>query len=354
MRVAWGFVLLLLCFTAVQAEEDGEPPVVTEVVQGVVLDRATGEPLAGATVAVRTRKGRVLAWGKTDAEGLYRLDGRYVAEVNLPAYKEKNRSLLGQITRGAGSVLDLAARNAAALVRPVAKAAASAVGGPVAGAVAGEVAERVTPQSEEPPLDVPDPDDPGVFLVKVVCPNYRDYLGPVQAFWLNPPDADAAPVLTFSLDPVGLAPRDADEKLRSGPFRNPMRLRNALLEPGIAARNSEITLAVHLDVPPMAEGCVKLLARHDRSGAMAALLPVKDEPGLFRGKMLVGIDWPLDDQRITLLALRAAPASPQGPRSTSPEELADRLSLWRSRSLAFDPQILASRDRETLTVTVVD
>ena len=69
--------------------------------------------------------------------------------------------------------------------------------------------------------------------------------------------------------------------------------------------------------------------------------------------MKVGAEWPLNDQKIILLALRSVPASADGPRSAVPEVLA-RALLWKARKFTFDPQILASRDREELTLTVVE
>lgn len=327
---------------------------IREVVCGTVMDAVTRKPLPGATIAVRTRKGAVISWGKTDNAGHYQLDGQYVKQVKLPAYKDKDQSLLGQIGRGAANVWDMAAKGASSLVKPVTRAAASAVGGPVAGAVAGEVADAVVPRQDPAALELPDPNGAAVFVTKVVCPGYIDYQGPVQAYWMDPPAPDGERTLAFWLDPVGLAPREDGVKARSGPRAESMRLRDAALEPSIAPRGSEITLTVHLHVSPVAEGHVKVLARHDKSGETAVLEPVPDKPGLFRGKMKVGVGWPLNDQKVVILALRDGPASPEGPRSATPEALAEKLSLWRTRKLAFDPQILASRDREVLTLTVVE
>lgn len=325
-----------------------------EVACGVVRDAVTCAPLPGATVALRTRQGPVIAWCKTDAKGAYLLDGRYVKHVRLPAYKEKDRSLLGQIVRGADTVLGFAAKSAGLLVRPVVRAAGSAVGGPLVGEVAAHVADAVVPDPEEHPLELPDPDDPAVFTAKVVCPGYKDYHGPVQAYWITPPAPEGEPVLTFWLDPFALVPREAATKRRSGPHPEMMRLREATLEPSIAPRGSEFVVSVRLEVPAPAKGCVKVLARHSESGETAELLPVRGHAGLFQGAMKVADEWPLNDQRIVVLALRALPASPEGLRDASPEELAEKLSLWKSRKLTFDPQILASRDREALTLTVVE
>lgn len=351
---------LYLCFLSAalpaQAKKDTqkEPMPTREIVQGVIYDAETGKPLSGATVALRKRDGGVIAWGKTDAQGAYRLDGHYITEVKLPEYKKKNGSLLGQIAYGAGQVWGFAARSATALVKPVARAAGSAVGGPVAGAVVGEVADAVVPRQTTPPPELPNPNNPAVFQVKVVCPDYGDYIGPVQSYWMDPPDpAVNDRTLFFWLDHIGLAPRNGEKKLQSGPRGEAMRLHDALLEPSIAQRGSEVTIAVRLDIPEEAENCVRVLARHEKSGNMITLKPSHEQPGLFRGKMRVGDKWPTDDQQIVILALRSVPASPQGPRAATPEELADRLSLWRSRGIIFDPQVLASRDREKLTLTVV-
>lgn len=336
------------------AEQPAAPP--KEIVHGSVVDLVTHQPLAGATVAVRTRNGKVLAWGKTNAAGEFDIEGSYVEHVRLPDYRDKSPGLFGQIARGAGRVFRIARHNIGRVVRPAAKAAGAAVGGAIGADVAGAVAGAVAPVPESVLPEVPDEDGPGVFIAKVVCPGYQDYQGPVQAYWMDPPDDEGDNTLDFWLDPIALAPRtdDKESKLRSGPRGEFMRLRQAALEPSIAPRNSSFTISVRLTIPPEAVEGIKVIARSDRTEEMVPLEPVAEDPGLFRGQMKVGAEWPLNDQKIILLALRSVPASADGPRSAVPEVLAEKLSLWKARKFTFDPQILASRDREELTLTVVE
>ena len=343
LPVALGLLLASATGLGAEAEKAGARlPIQT--VRGVLLDAAGEKPLAGAIIAVRSPDGQVSAWGRTDAAGTFDLTGQYVADLNLPNYGKKDSSPLGEIARGAGRVFDLAGRAITSLIDPVARA----MMGPIANAVADMVIDPPGPLR----ADLPKPNAPGVFLVKVSCPGYQGYQGPVQAYWLDPPDPGSTRGMAFWLDPITLARRGSTDAA-SGPRPVMMRLRAPVLEPSIAPRGSEVAVTVRLTVPEAAEGNVRVLAWHEKSKTVTPLLPVKSDPGLHRANLEVAADWPLNDQRVVVLALRSTPASPEGPRTATAEELAGRLSLWTGR-FAFDPQVLASRDRAVLTLTVVE
>ncbi|MCC6444784.1 MAG: hypothetical protein IT210_15155 [Armatimonadetes bacterium] len=371
----WGPVFgLLACLLlprgAEAAKDDG-------YLTGCVRQTGGSAPIAGALIAAYDEKGRVLASGQTDAEGRYQL---LVPRDSLPLPEARRRgSLFSQVVRGVGRGMKrlvgltaqvaqtMAAGNAgSAAGKAVAGAAAREGASKIATEMSGKVTERavsgaVDPSGGRPSIRKRAAEKPAVVIlpsvrVRVVHPDHQEFNDEVASYWFESPRVGekrrVAEPSSALMDDIFLAPEGSpadSETLQTG-----MILYDFDIEPAIASPGTWVDLSVKIAVPPSLSPDFEMIAKDTRTKQWIEMSP--SGGGEYRGRLPVDKKTPADDHILTVLALRRKPAFAEPFKKMKGEirKGIDRKDLWNPKKpYAYDPQLLAGRNRPEGILTVV-
>ena len=338
---------------------------------GRVVDTA-GQPIVDATVAIRDKKGNVVAWTKTNARGEYAIAADTLKTLRLEP--SRRRGTLEKMANGVGQVLTAPVKLVSATVRainPVDTARAAAVStvtgnpGPIVSQVATSAAAAAAgsyAKKRQPPiatevlgarLKIPRSERkepfPGEVILSVDAPEYREVRSMAGAYWLEPGAGKTGP--RAWLETAKLAPAHG-EKASEIP-NMAILLADPEAEPSLVPAGSSIHLSVRLKEP--AEPGIK--ARVFARGPRDVIELVAGDGGIYSGDMAVSIDMPPGDTKISLAALRAEPIELKfdGRKGDPLKELAARLNeLEPGKAYDFDPRLLASENRLDLPITILD
>lgn len=385
--IGWATTLVALSALCVSAAGAAPASPPKGAFCGQVIDTAGGKPVAGATVALRDRRGRVLAWTKTDAQGRYTLAADSLALLDLPT--ARRRGMLAAIGRGVVEVVKLPVKAAGAVVStatdavkavdPVGTLKAVAVGTlagtpmPLAAKAAGDLqnltgagtrqtartnaAEAVVNGSPaapaaEKPKDMPGPGEVGLL---VSAPQCKEFRGPVGAYWMTAPergDKGGSSGPQAWLDTVRLASAAGDKS--SDVQDQAPRLADPTLDAALAAAGSPVKITVRLPLPADPVMKVRVIAREQKTRHVTELLP---QGGLYAGTLALDPKTPTGDTTLTIVALKATPvdvALRPGKGDPLLAWAAQRENLDADKPYHFDPRIMASENRLDLKMTILD
>lgn len=377
------FGMLLLLPLPVSA--DAAPPADfgRGALYGKVVDTATGKPVADATVALQDKKGKVVAWTRTDAQGQYAIATDSLKVLQLRP--SRRRGLLARIVRGVGTVVTApvkavgaAARGAVGAVKQVnpvqaAKSAAitAATGNPVpvASQIAGTTLEAVTKNAEKrardsatravlgerqaQPKEKRDTPVPGEVLIAVSAPGFKEAKGKAGAYWLEPPTEDKKVGTRAWLETVKLAPAASDKK--SEIENVAILLAEPQLEPSLAPAGAALKLSAKLQTPGNQPMNVRVFAREDKKKRVAELKAQGNN--VYAGELVLDPKTPVGETKVTILALRADPVEVNLRESKADPllDFAQRLDeMDADKPYDFDPRIMASENRLDITLTILD
>jgi hypothetical protein len=352
---------------------------------GKVVDAASGQPVADATVALQDRSGKVVAWTRTNAQGKYAIAADSLKLLQLRP--SRRRGLLAQLVRGAGKVVNAPVKAASAVVSgaasvvkevdPVNTAKSAAVSGvsgspaPVVSQVTGgalnavgEKAEKrakenavkaVLGERQASPKKKRDALVPGEVVIAVSAPNYKEARGQAGAYWLEPPARDQGqPVGPRAwLETVKLAPAGSDKKSEIEDAA--VLLAEPHMEPSLAPAGTAVKISVKLQAREAPASNIRVFAREDKKRKVVELKAQGDN--VFTGELALDPKTPVGDTSVTLVALRAEPVEVDLRESKEDPllHLAERLDdLDADKPYEFDPRIMASENRLDLTLTVLD
>ncbi|MBM3492776.1 MAG: carboxypeptidase regulatory-like domain-containing protein [Armatimonadetes bacterium] len=322
---------------------------------GRVAD-SSGQPVAGATVAVYDVKNRVVDYVKTDASGEYTLAVPRSA-LNLPKRRggfihqvsRSVNSLVGGAGRVAGAPLKAGIRAAGSLVAvtdPITRVGLGAAVGlatSMVDIVTGTGVKRGTLRRTAP----------GVVAVKVVADGHNDAVALGRVYWMQEElyrvDGRDQRALVAWMDPVRLSPSTGE-----GPSTiasDYLCFTGARISPGIVERGQEVTVTVTFRKPPEPRTPVVVVARNARTGKTYGLDRIGEDR--YQCRFVVDKRHPLNDQMITVLAYAEQEVRPG--RNQDAERAIGRAGLWDpNRPFVYDPLLLAGRNRVELVLTVVD
>ncbi len=371
---------------------------------GRVVDFVTGQPIAGAVVALKDKKDKTVAWTRTDAQGYYSLAAETAKVLQLKP--SRRRGLLTRVARGVGGVVmapvkvvGTVAKTATDIVKQVdpigtAKAAVlSTVTGnpaPVAGEIAGNVRSAVNGNADQKvdvaqntleqgkvtarlavaktvmgerqaasPKDTRDKLVPGEVYLAVSAPNYTEVRSKAGAYWLEPPryeedkkDPEVGPQAW--LETVKLAAVGSGKK--SEVTNMAVLLAEPRLEQSQVPVGGMVRLSVKVNTPNNLPLNLRVFAREDRKDRIAELLP--QGGGIYAGDLTLDPETPIGETIISVVALRAQPVEV----NIKPTDQGDPLMLFAreldelesNKAFEFDPRIFASENRLDVSLTVLD
>lgn len=359
---------------------------------GRVIDTVTGQPLAGATVALQDKNGKVLAWAKTDAQGQYALAADSLTALQLRP--SRRRGFLENVARGVGDVVSAPVKVATNVVKQVdpintAKAAiistVTANPAPVAAQVADTASKAVKEQAkatgaqaatqarestaravlgerQATPKEKREGLVPGEVFLSVIAPGYKELKAKAGAYWLEPsnpasPDGKTpesgvrAWLETVKLAPIAAADKNCEVE------NNAILLSDARAEPALAVAGTTVKLLVKLAVPGNQALKIRVFAREDKKRTIVELNPQEGAPGVFIGDLPLDAKLDVGDTVVTLIALRAEPIEVKLKKDKADPllEFAKGLDdMDAGKTYEFDPRIMASENRLDLTITVLD
>ncbi|MBV9850565.1 MAG: carboxypeptidase regulatory-like domain-containing protein [Armatimonadetes bacterium] len=374
---------------------------------GQIIDAATGKAIPDATVVLRDRSNKVVAWTRTDAQGRYTLAGNSLELLDLESHR---RGVLATLGRGvvqvvqfpinvagaaAGAVVGVAVDTVKA-VDPVGTVKAAAIGAaegnpmplatkatqdveglvgvatqkkahdsavqarnhtvettvngtPAPGAKANAASKQpgAAPKKEAP--------GPGEVALLVSAPQYKEFQGPAGSYWVQPPGAGSAPAGPQAwLDTVRLAPTTA--KQDSDTQDQAAHLSDPTLDPVFAAAGSPVRITVKLQLPAEPAETVRVVAREQKTHRLAELTPQGN--GVYAGVLTLDPKTPTGDTTVTVAALNAAPVGINLRADEGKDPLlafaAGLDDLDAVKPYRFDPRTLASENRLDLKMTVLD
>ena len=352
---------------------------------GKVIDLATGKPVAGATVALQDKKGKVLAWTQTDAQGQYAIAADSLEILRLQP--SRRRGLLTRIARGIGGVVmmpvkatGVAVKGVTEVVRSVnpvqtakATAISAATGNPVPAVaqIAGSTLDTASTRAErtareraarsllgerlEKPKDKREDLVPGETFIAVSAPSYKEIRGKAGAYWLEPPAViENRPVGTRAwLESVKLAPTAGDKK--SEVENVAVLLAEPRMDPALAPAGGTVALAVKLQTPGNQPLNARVFARENKKRTVVELKGQGNN--VYAGELVLDPETPIGNTVVTIVALRAEPVEVKLEEKKADPllEFARQLDdLDANEKYEFDPRIMASENRLDLTLTVLD
>lgn len=352
---------------------------------GRVIDTATGKPVAGATVALQDKKGKVLAWTQTDAQGQYAIAADSVQILRLQP--SRRRGLLTRIARGIGGVVMLpvkatsvAVKGATEVVKnvnPVQTAKATvitaATGNPVPAVsqIAGSTLDTASSRAErtareraarsllgerlEKPKEQRQDPVPGETLITVSAPGYKPANGKAGAYWLEPPATIENRLVGTRawLESVKLAPVAGDKK--SEIENVAILLAEPRMDPSLVPAGGTVSLAAKLQTPGNQPLNARIFAREDKKRTVVELKAQGNN--VYAGELALDPKTPVGETIVTIVALRAEPVEVKLEEKKADPllEFARQLDdLDPDKKYEFDPRIMASENRLDLTLTVLD
>ena len=363
--------------------------------RGKVIHAADGKPIPNATVALQAPDGKVIAWAKTDATGVYALAEDPLAALRLRPSRHKG--LLARLAAGAGKVVQAPVKVAGAAlgasadtaktvvssgVAGVAKGAvaAAATGTPLptvasaastvtgaatdaakgaaqaeAGTKAQEAAKLVLGEREATPKAQRKAPVPGEVLLTVSASGFQEVKGLAGMVWLEAGRSDTPPTVgpTAWLETAKLGPTGSDRK--SEIEDEAVRLSDARIEPGMAPPGTVVTIRVTLQLPPEVKPGVRVFAREDRKREVIEL--AAKDGGTYQGDLTLDPKLPPGPTKVAVVALRAEPVEvklPKGKDDPLKAFVAQLDALDPDQPYEFDPRIMASENRVDLALMVLD
>lgn len=325
---------------------------------GKVVD-GSGDPVRGALVAVYDDRNHVVDYSRTDRNGEYAL-ALPRGILHLPNRHGHGfiADVFGGLTRFVGATVGFVANPVRAGLRAITSSQAATFADPLTrgeieagGAVVDEALFAVSPHPKRPDSET-NRKAPGALLVKVIAPDRLDMVGIDHIYWMEdetqPRGSRPRRVTAVWMDPVELDSLRSDGE--SHIQDTYLTFQGARLEPSVAEPGD--TVRVYAEIPMPAEPSVDVVvvARNNRTGKIWELQPVGRSR--FEGDIQVDRRFPIDDQVISLVAYAADQNHPG--RRKDAERAILKAGLWDPRRpFAYDPQLVASRTRADLTLTVV-
>jgi len=349
-------------------------------VKGYVYADDGKTPLGDADVAIVNDKNKVVANGKTDAEGRYLLPvpRKY---LHFPAGKKRS-SFLGGLAEGLVG-------EAIGFVNPIAGMGYETVKGlsgmmKHSGASQADIARmsagRVTPedgarliaagarkQDVEKMLKysaenfdgegnfIPPRNAPGALSLKVALSGHKEANGVGQIYWMQTDKVRAENghekrETNAWLDPLLLVPDNAETSSRF--TRSYFTLTDAHLDPATVEARQTVTLTVTLSVPPeQSSAPLVVIARHSKTHKIYELTPM-DAGGVYRCQIEVDKTFPQKDQLISVVAYPQKAEKPG--RDARVEHALEEAGVWKlDKPYLYNPLLLASRNRADVLLTVV-
>jgi hypothetical protein len=370
-------------------------------------------PLADAAIAAYDEKGKVIAHGKTDADGRYTLA---VPRGALHLSKKKGGNFLGGILKGAGSLLNVAAGVAPMAMggfgglgsvaglagggNPLSAVTGLAGGGNPLGGLGGlqalagsagkfaggagfpggmdprKMMEMMKKNGALAGMDSDSLDElmksyggmfggedggqpaanaPGTMILRVTSAGRSEAGGVGQLYWMQEEtvqEAGKEKKRTVAwVDPICLA-KEGDE-LPSRIVRGYFAIVDGGLDPAIVEIGKTVTVAVRLPLPDEPKVDLVVLARNAKTGETWELTPDK-EPGVYKAEIPVDkAKFAKNDQTLSVLAYARDPKM-EG-RSKKAEDAINGAGLWKlDKRFEYNPRIVASRNRVDFRLTVVE
>lgn len=356
---------------------------------GKVVDAASGQPVTNAKVALRNKRGEIVAWTRTDSQGQYAVAADTLKLLQLHA--PHHRGLLSGFMHGVGQVVTAPVKVAGAVVGtavdvvkevdPVRTATSAAVSsvtanpGPLASQVAGSTMKALTNKAEktaqqralktmagerhasrqkESEKKKQERLQPGEVFLAVSAPSYQEAKGKAGAYWLEPParieDRPMGP--RAWLETVKLAPEGSDKK--SEIENTAVLLAEPQLDPPLAPAGSPVKISVKLQTPEGQALDTRVFAREAKRHQVVELKPQGKD--VFAGELPLDPKTPTGDTTVTVVALRSQPVAFRlGSRPDAMLQLVKELDELDPRHpYAFDPRVMASENRLDLPLTILD
>jgi hypothetical protein len=363
-------------------EKPKEPDFSKGALHGKVTDLATGKPVAGATVALKDKDGKVLAWTKTDDKGEYAIAADTLTVLSLRPSRRKG--LLEEIARTVGDVVTAPVKVVGEVVKdPVGTAKTVAVtaatGNPIpatVGAVKAVAEDPAKPAKEKAAQAKENAVKtvlgerqaaakekkavaaPGETVLVVTAPSYKDLNGKAGAYWLEPREekSDKTPKPCGPkawLETVQLAPMASDKP--SAVAQAAFLVADCKAEPSLVTPGGTLKIVAKLQSPPGEKRPVRLFARESKKKTVVELRP--GENGLYAGELKLDEKCDIGDTVVSVVALREEPIDVKLDRKKADPllEFVRRLDdLDSDKPYEYDPRIMASENRVDLAVTVLD
>lgn len=377
--LAWlGFLLFLVPAVTVPTPAAAGPPDQKTtpdyrkgVLYGKVIDAVTGKPVAGATVALQDKKGKVIAWSQTNAQGEYAIAADPMTVLDLRP--SRGRGLLEEVCRSVGNAVMAPVKMVANVVvnpgptlNSMAVSVASGTPAPVAAQIAapvltspkqaGGIAAQTALQGK--PKEKKDEQNCGDAPIVVTAPNYKDVQGKASAYWMEPPGTeDGHPCgLQTWISTVKLAPVSAGDK-KSEIEQEALTLADPQVSPVLAPAGSTVQISVKLQDPSSVSHAVRVFAREMRKDVVVELMPgTGANSNVFTGKMTLDPKTPAGETAITIAALRADPVEVKWDKK-KPDPLAEYVrrldDMQAAKPYEYDPRIMASANRLDVKVTIL-
>lgn len=342
------------------------------VLYGKVIDAATGKPIAGATVAVQDKKGKVIAWSQTNAQGDYAIAVDPMTALALRP--SRGRGLLEEVCRSVGNVVMAPVKIAANMVVNPGPTLNSVAVSVASGTPVPAAAQAVAPVLSNPrQMGGPaaqaalqargkgkkEKQDYGDAPIMVSAPNYQAVQGKSCAYWMEPPGKveDRPCGLQAWISTVKLAPVSAGDKQKSEIEQEALTLTDPQVSPVLAPAGSAVQISVKLQDPSGTPHAVRVFAREMRKDVVAELMPgTGANSNVYTGKMTLDPKTPAGETTIAIAALRADPVNVKWDKK-KPDPLAEfvrRLDdMQATRPYEYDPRIMASANRLDVKVTVL-
>ncbi len=352
---------------------------------GKVIDVTTGKPVPDATVALQDKKGKVIAWTKTDAQGQYAIPADCLKTLELRP--SRRRGLLSSLARGIGKVVTVPVKaavdgattvikqvNPAATVKATAISAATGNPLPAVSQITSTTVASLKETTEKKarenaartvmgerlsqPAAKKEEIVPGEVYLAVSAPNFKALKGKAGAYWLEPiktasEKKDEKPGTRAWLETVKLAPAAGDKK--SEVEKMAVLLGEPRIDPVLAPAGATLTISTKLMTPAGQPLVARVFAREDKKKKVVELTP--QAGNVFSGQLVLDPETPTGETTVTVVALRAEPIEVDLKESKDDPLLhfAEQLDeLDADKAYDFDPRIMASENRLDLKVTILD
>lgn len=341
---------------------------------GRVVDVQTGKPVPGATVALRDKSGKTVAWTTTDADGRYGLTADTLKVLQLQPVRRKG--VLARVASTVGGIVSAPVRFVGGALKmspsDAARTAFAAVtGGPagLAGAVASRVqraamgrvsdaavknvmSQRAIDRTERGALL------PGEVQVLVSAAGYHEVRGRAGAYWLDvarrAEDGGAVGACAH-LEPVALAPEGWDRP--GGVQDTAVLLSDIQADRTLVPAGDSVRLSVKLDAPDTEKSAagVRVFARENAKGTLCELTLQAD--GRFAGELPVPAEIGSRDISVTFAAVRSIPVAMDLTNDEGKDPLAALVAgldeLRPDKPWDYDPRLFAAENRLEIRLTVL-
>jgi hypothetical protein len=344
-------------------------------VYGKVLDDS-GKPLAGATVVLVARTGKVLTWTKTGDDGTYALAAN--PKVALDIQPSKNRGLLMQCCNAATEVAMAPVKVVANMVAnpglTVAAAGVSIASGTPAPLEAQAIASNLPNHETVVQTQLatqgavaaqafgvgpkPTPRDfstEGQADLLIEAPGFKKAALTSNAYWIEPPtDGSGKRIgLRAWIDPVKLAPTDGkgNAQVESEAFS----LESATVAPSLVPAGDPVQITAKIAGPLDSDHPIRVFAREWPRNEVVELFPGKDK-SVYEGSMTLDRTCSLGDATICIGALRAEPVEVKlnAKNNAALFRFVRRLdSMQAGQPYGYDPMVMASENRMDVKITVL-